>query len=185
MFVNDWWSLGILHSAEWIWARPDDEEDVSPEHVICAKELGDVQLSNTFWATSSVNQLPFQREVHSIVIISRQTWEDHQHCVGGVSLFFLWLGFGSLFFFLGAVPMTMLALFLTWCMKMVREWLMKSESGIFNLLCWTSFTFQADSTLVRNVSTQQKKQNGSTTTTNLNGLKMTGNAGTFFSHHVL
>ena len=53
------------------------------------------------------------------------------------------------------------------------------------LLCWTSFTFQADSTLVRNASTQQKKQNGSTTTTNLNGLKMTGNAGTFFSRHVL
>jgi len=95
------WPLGILHSAEWIWSKPDDEEEVSPEQVICARELGDVQLSFTFlvmlnfqthfWTTSSVKWPPFQREVHSIVIISRQTWEDHQHCEGGVLLFFVWL----------------------------------------------------------------------------------------------
>ena len=70
--IND--QIGILHSAEWIWAKPEDEEEVSPEHVICAKELGDVQLSSTFWANSSVKWPPFQREVHSNVIISQQTW---------------------------------------------------------------------------------------------------------------
>ena len=53
----------------------------------------------------------------------------------------VWLGFGSLSFFLGAVPMTMLALFLTWCMKMVREWVIQLRivDGIFNLLCLTNF----------------------------------------------
>ena len=87
-FIHD--QIGILNSAEWIWAKPEDEEEVSPEHVICAKELGDVQLSSTFWATSSEKWPPFQREVHSNVIISQQTWEDHQLCEGGVSLLFDW-----------------------------------------------------------------------------------------------
>ena len=113
-FIHD--QIGILHSAEWIWARPDNEDEVSPAHVICAKELGDVQLSKIFWT-------PFQREVHYNVIISRQTWEDLLHCVGGeISLLFVWLGHKSYYFFAGVERMKTLALFLTWCMKTVREW---------------------------------------------------------------
>ena len=169
--------VGILHSAKWIWAKPEDEEEVSPEHVICAKELGDVQLSNTFWATSSVKWPPFQREVHSNVIISQQTWEDHQHCGGGISLFFVSLT--------GIWELVLLfrcsanddACLVSYMMhedgkRMTYE---KVKVATLILLCLTSFEFQADSTLVRNASTQQKKHNGSTMI--LCGSKTRANAG--------
>ena len=37
---------GILHSANWIWSEPDDEDEdgTLPQQVICAKELGELLI---------------------------------------------------------------------------------------------------------------------------------------------
>ena len=63
---------GILHSANWIWGEPDnDEEEESPQQVICGKEMGEHHFDR--FSVQHIKLKLCQRGVRFIVIISQHT----------------------------------------------------------------------------------------------------------------